>query len=90
MMSQRRAIVRAGGIGAIFAAGYLCGALTQPPPAEAQVGELMKQAGQAAGGGGALGTAAKLGTSITEMQKNIDELQKNIGVLNEVKTALGG
>jgi hypothetical protein len=24
------------------------------------------------------------------MQTNIDELQKNLGVLNEVKTALGG
>jgi len=89
-MSKQRTFVRAGGIGAIFAAGYLCGLMTQAPPADAQVGELMKQAGQATGGKGALGTAMKLGTSITEMQKNVDELQKNIGVLKEVKTALGG
>ena len=89
-MTKMRAIVRTSGIGAVFAAGYLCGVLTQPPAAEAQMGDLMKQAGQAAGGGGALGTAMKLGTSITEMQKNVDELQKNIGVLKEVKTALGG
>ena len=88
-MTKMRAIVRTSGIGAVFAAGYLCGVLTQPPAAEAQVGDLMKQAGQATGGG-ALGTAMKLGTSITEMQKNVDELQKNIGVLKEVKTALGG
>ena len=83
-------IVRASGIAAVFAAGYFCGALSQPAPAQAQVGELMKQAGQAAGGGGALGTAVKLGTSITDMQKNVDELQKNIEVLKEVKAALGG
>ena len=89
-MTRKRAIVRASGIGAIFAAGYLCGALSQPTPAEAQVGELMKQAGQATGGGGMLGTATKLGTSITDMQKNVDDLQKNIGVLKEIKTALGG
>ena len=87
---RSRAIVRAGGIAAVFAAGWFCGALSRPAPAQAQVGELMKQAGQAAGGGGALGTAVKLGTSITDMQRNVDELQKNIEVLKEVKTALGG
>ncbi|HZO09276.1 MAG TPA: hypothetical protein VFC77_07855 [Myxococcota bacterium] len=89
-MSGKRAIARASGIGAVFAAGYLFGALSQPAPAEAQVGELMKQAGQATGGEGALGTAMKLGTSITEMQKNVDGLQKNIEVLKQVKAALGG
>jgi hypothetical protein len=89
-MTKMRTIVRTGGIGAVFAAGYLCGVLTQPPAAEAQMGDLMKQASDAAGGGGALGTAMKLGTSITEMQKNVDGLQKNIEVLQEIKTALGG
>jgi hypothetical protein len=88
-MAKMRAIVRTGGIGAVFAAGYLCGALLQPAPAEAQIGDLMKQAGDATGGG-ALGTAMKLGTSITDMQKNVDGLQKNIEILQEVKTALGG
>jgi len=89
-MTKMRTIVRTGGIGAVFAAGYLCGVLTQPPPAEAQMGDLMKQASDAAGGGGALGTAMKLGTTITEMQKNVDGLQQNIKVLEQVKTALGG
>jgi hypothetical protein len=88
-MTKMRTIVRASGIGAVFAAGYLCGALVQPPAADAQIGDLMKQAGDATGGG-ALGTAMKLGTSITDMQKNVDDLQKNIGILKEVKTALGG
>jgi len=32
----------------------------------------------------------KLGTSITDMQKNVDGLQKNIEVLKEVQKALGG
>jgi hypothetical protein len=59
----------------------------QPAPAEAQVGDLMKQA---AGAGGTLGTAAKLGTAITDMQKNVDGLNQNLKVLNEVKAALGG
>jgi hypothetical protein len=45
---------------------------------------------QAAGAGGALGTAAKLGTTITEMQKNVHGLNQNIEVLNEIETALGG
>jgi hypothetical protein len=82
-------LLRAGGIGAVFAAGYLCGVISQPPPAEAQVGDLMKKAGEMSGGG-ALGTAAKLGTTITDMQKNVDALNKNIQALNEVKAALGG
>jgi hypothetical protein len=89
-MTKMRAIVRTGGIGAVFAAGYLCGVLTQPPAAEAQIGDLMKQASDATGGEGALGTAMKLGTSITEMQQNVDGLQKNIEVLKQVKAALGG
>ena len=89
-MSGKRTMVRAGGIAAVFAAGWFAGAMSQPAPAEAQVGELMKQAGQATGGEGMLGTAMKLGTSITEMQQNVDGLQKNIEVLKQVKTALGG
>lgn len=88
-MTTMRSIVRTGEIGAVFAAGYLCGVLMQPVPAEAQLGDLMKQAGEVSGSG-TVGTVMKLGTSITEMQKNVDELQKNIEVLNEVKTALGG
>ena len=86
-MRTMRGVLRAGGIGAVFAAGYLCGALLQPAPAEAQVGELMKQAGEM---GGPLGSAAKLGTTITDMQKNVDGLNKNIEMLNQIKAALGG
>jgi hypothetical protein len=84
-----RGVIRAGGIGAVFAAGYLCGAMLQPAPAEAQVGELMKKAGEM-GAPGPVGTAAQLGTTITDMQKNVDGLNKNIEVLNQIKAALGG
>jgi hypothetical protein len=86
-MSVIKTVLRVTGIGGIFAAGWLCGAVMQPAPAEAQVGDLMKQA---AGAGGTLGTAAKLGTAITDMQKNVDGLNQNLKVLNEVKAALGG
>src|SRR5262245_19010883 len=82
-------LLRASGIGSGFTAGYFCVGISQPPHAEAQVGDLMKKASEM-GGGGALGTAAKLGTTITDMQKNVDALNKNIQVLNEVKAALGG
>jgi hypothetical protein len=84
-----RGVIRASGIGAVFAAGYLCGVILQPAPAEAQVGDLMKKASEM-GAGGSLGTAAKLGTTITDMQKNVDSLNQNLKVLNEVKAALGG
>ena len=86
-MSVLKTVLRVTGIGGIFAVGWLCGAVMQPAPAEAQVGELMKQA---AGAGGTLGTAAKLGTAITDMQKNVDGLNQNLEMLNEVKAALGG
>jgi hypothetical protein len=88
-MRTIRGLLRASGIGAVFAAGYLCGVTLQPEPAEAQVGDLMKKASEM-GGGGALGSAAKLGTTITDMQKNVDGLNENIKVLNEIKAALGG
>ena len=88
-MRTMRGVLRAGGIGAVFAAGYLCGTILQPAPAEAQVGDLMKKASEV-GAGSPLGTAARLGTTITDMQKNVDALNKNIQVLNEVKAVLGG
>lgn len=69
-----------------FAAGWVCGTVGSRP-AEAQMGDMMKKAGEQ---GGALGSAAKLGTTITDMEKNVGELQKSLGTLNEIKAALGG
>ena len=86
-MKAIRNLLRVTAAAVIFASGYFCGALLQPVPAEAQVGDLMKKA---EGAGGSLGTAAQLGTTISDMQKNVDGLNQNIKVLNQIKTALGG
>ena len=73
----------------VFAAGWLGGSVSQQT-ATAQmpgVGDAMKMAD---GQGGALGAAAKLGTSITEMQSNVESLQKNLDTLKTIQKALGG
>ena len=83
-------IARTGFIVAIFAAGFLCGSVTQRR-ADAQLKELgeaaMKQAGES---GGATGSVVQLGTAIVEMQQHVDGLQKNVDALKKVKSALGG
>ena len=82
--------VRIGMITAIFAAGFLCGTMTQNN-ANAGLdelgGELMKKA---ADSGGPLGSAAQLGTTITDMEKHISGLQKNLDTIKKVKAMLGG
>ena len=82
--------LRVGLVAGIFAVGFVCGTLSQRS-ADAQLKELgeaaMKQAGES---GGALGSAAKLGSSIVEMQGHLDGLQKNINILKDVRSALGG
>ena len=91
-MAQRttRGLIQAGVAAAIFAGGVLCGTTLQRPAA-AQVGDLMKQAGQAAGEhGGALGAAAKLATSITDLQQHVGDLQKDVDGLKKIQSLLGG
>ena len=74
----------------IFSAGWLGGSVTQRN-AHAQLGELGKGAMEKAGEqGGALGAAAKLGTSIGDIQKNLDSLQKNVDTLKSIQSLLGG
>ena len=81
---------RIGIVTAIFSAGFLCGSLTQHS-ANAQLGELGgEMLKKAAGSGGTLGSIAQLGTTITDMEKNVSGLQQNIDMLKKVKTALGG
>jgi len=83
-------IIRVGLVGMVFAAGFLCGSVTQHR-ADAQLGDLGKAAMEKAGeSGGVLGSATKLGEAIVDMQKNVDGLQKNIDVLKKVKSSLGG
>jgi hypothetical protein len=75
---------------ALFAAGVLCGSTLQRP-VEAQVGDIMKKAGEAAGEqGGALGAATKLATSITDLQQHVSDLQKDVDGLKKIQSMLGG
>jgi hypothetical protein len=70
--------------------GFLCGSLTQHS-ANAQMGdmgvEMLKKAGESSG---SLGSVVQLGTTISDMEKNVSGLQKNIDTLKKVKAALGG
>lgn len=90
MTKTMRRGVRAGFVAAVFAAGWLAGSTLQPA-AQAQMGDLGKEAMKQAGAsGGALGQAAELGTTITDMQESVNELQKSLETLNKIKAALGG
>lgn len=82
--------VRVAVVTVIFAGGYLCGSMTQHNAnagLEDLGGDLMKKA---ADGGGPLGGAAQLGTTITDMEKHISGLQKNVDTIKKVKSMLGG
>jgi len=82
--------MRIGGITVVFAAGFLCGSMTQHN-ANAGLsdlgGDVIKQAGSS---GGTLGTVTELGTTITDMEKHISGLQKNLDTIKKVKSMLGG
>ena len=73
---------------AVFGLGYVCGSLSQPTQASAQLpGGLLDKATQ---GGGSLGTISKLGSSITEMEQHVSGLQKNLDTLKTIQSALTG
>ncbi|MBU5635866.1 hypothetical protein KOM00_03890 [Geomonas sp. Red69] len=91
-MKQKTVIysLRVAAFAVVFVAGYLCGSITEHR-ADAQMGDLGSELLQrAAGSGGIIGSVAQLGTTITEMEKNVSGLQKNIDTLKKVKSALGG
>ena len=77
--------MRIAAAGLIFAAGFFAGSVSQRR-AEAQLGDVMKKAGES----GALGPAGDLGNAIVDMQDHVTGLQKNIDTLKKVKSALGG
>ena len=88
--NSMRRVMRVGLLAGVFATGFLVGSVSQRP-AQAQLGELGGKALEKAGdSGGMLGSVAKLGTSIVDMQKNVDSLQKNLETLKQIKAALGG
>jgi hypothetical protein len=74
----------------VFALGFLLGAVNERY-ADAQkvpgVGDVLDKAGKS---GGALGSVAQLGSSISEMQTHVNGLQKNLETLKTVQAALGG
>jgi len=91
-MTQRRIgqSLRVAMVAGVFAAGFLCGSVSQRR-AEAQLGEMGGKALEKAGqSGGALGSIAKMGSAITDMQQHVEGLQKNLETFKQVKAALGG
>jgi hypothetical protein len=73
---------------AAFTLGYVCGSVSQPPHASAQLpGGLLEKATQ---GGGPLAAASQLGSSITEMEQHVSGLQKNLDTLKNIQSALTG
>ena len=90
MQDFTRRIARVALLAAVFGGGYLVG-VTSQPDAEAQMGQLGEKAMEAAGAqGGALGSAARLGTSITQMREHVAALSQNLDELDKIKAALGG
>jgi hypothetical protein len=89
-MANKR-IVRIAVTGMFFAAftlGYVCGSVSQPPHASAQLpGGILDKATQ---GGGPLAAAGQLGSSITEMEQHVTGLQKNLDTLKKIQSALTG
>jgi hypothetical protein len=82
--------LRIGIVTVVFGVGFVCGSFNQHK-ANAQLGDLGSEAlKKAAGSGGALGNVAKLGTTISDLEKHVSGLQKNIDTLKSVKAALGG
>ncbi len=84
--------VQVGVLAAMFGGGFLCGTLVQTR-ADAQLGEIGANAAKQAAGsvaGGALGSAADLGSAIVDMETHVSGLQKNLDTLKKVKAALGG
>jgi hypothetical protein len=84
------AIRRAATIGmvaAAFGAGYVSGSVTQHRADAQGIGTLLEQAGK---GGGVLGAAGQLGSSIVEMEQHVSGLQKNLDTLKKIQSVLTG
>lgn len=72
---------------AAFILGYVSGSVSQQRAAAQGIGGLLEQAGK---GGGVLGAASQLGSSIVEMQEHVSGLQKNLDSLRQVQSLLTG
>ena len=87
--SSRRRWTRVAVLTLVFATGWLGGSVTQRQASADMpgMGDAMKMA---EGQGGTLGSAAKLGSTITDMQSNVESLQKGLDSLKTIQKALGG
>jgi hypothetical protein len=89
MRFSTRGFVRLLLVALIFVAGWVGGSVTSRN-ATAQVpgmGDAMKAV---EGQGGALGSAAKLGSTISDMESSVQDLQKGLDSLKTIQKALGG
>ena len=76
--------IRVVALAGIFAAGFVCGSVTQRR-AEAQLGEMGGKAMEKAGEqGGMVGSVAKMGSAISEMEQHVQGLQKNLDTFKQV------
>lgn len=89
MQSSKKALVRLVLVAMIFAAGWVGGSITSRN-ATAQMPGMADAMKAAEGQGGALGSAAKMGTTLAEMQSNVENLQKGLDTLKTVQKAIGG
>jgi hypothetical protein len=85
MASKRVRAVTIGMVSGAFMLGYVFGSVSTPR-ASAQLPQVPGLPGQ---GGGALGAATQLGSSITEMEQHLSGLQKNLDVLKKLQSLLG-
>jgi hypothetical protein len=88
--SWLRRSAQRGSFARVFSGGCVLGTL-DAEAAQAPVQELGEGLiNEASEQSGALGTAAQLGTTISDMQTHVNELQKNLETLNKIEAALGG
>ncbi|HZR81623.1 MAG TPA: hypothetical protein VFD92_11045 [Candidatus Binatia bacterium] len=89
MDARSKNLARVAVLALVFGAGWLGGSASQQPACAQMpsMGDAMKAA---EGQGGALGSAAKLGTTITSMEQNVQGLQKGLDTLKTIQKALGG
>jgi hypothetical protein len=88
--SGKQAGARVALVVGVFAIGFVCGSVSERR-ADADMKGVMGEAADVAGQqGGALGAAAKLGTSIGDIQTHLDALNKDVETLRQIKSMLGG
>jgi hypothetical protein len=89
MRMSKKGLARIALVTFVFAAGWVGGSASSRT-ATAEMPGMADAMKAAEGQGGALGSAAKLGTTITDMQSNVENLQKGLDTLKTIQKAIGG